>query len=69
MGTEEVVEAEKRARRMCGPEVGDAARAHCEFVHRATRWKCAHRVVCRVLATRRDERFIDPARPPPCPLG
>ena len=51
-GMEQVREADARARRKCGPEIGDWGRTHCDFLYGAESWKTTRRVVGRVLATR-----------------
>ena len=53
-GQEQVREAVAKARRMCGPELGDFARTHCEFRYSAQSWKTARRIVGRVLVRRRE---------------
>ena len=53
-GKEQVGEADRRAERICGPELGGVGRTHCEFLYGAGSWKTERRVVARVLATRRE---------------
>ena len=53
-GKEQVGEADRRAERICGPELGGVGRTHCEFLYCAGSWKTERRVVARVLASRRE---------------